>query len=160
VTRGSPPTSAEIYRARACSLRFSHGTTAAKGGHAMGTLGRSIVLFSTAALWLAAAPRGFADEASDLAQLKADVAAERQGLASEREARAEQRRRSDEALVNLQDQKAELARTGASSAAPLAPVGAPAGESRADGPHLDVYGFIHTDAIYDFDRVDPAWNAT
>ena len=98
-----------------------------------------------------------ADEASDLAQLKAEVAAERQALAAEREALAEQRRRVDDALANLEQQRAQLAESGG---APRAPVAAPAAERRGDAPRLDVYGFIHTDAIYDFDRVDPAWSAT
>jgi hypothetical protein len=96
-----------------------------------------------------------ADDAADLRELKAEVAAEREALASEREALAEQRKRVDEALMNLQDQKAERA----TAAAVLPPVGAP--QSReTPGAHLDVYGFIQADGIYDFYRVDPAWNAT
>jgi hypothetical protein len=36
------------------------------------------------------------------------------------------------------------------------------GEARAasDMPRVELYGFIQMDAIYDFDRVDPAWKAT
>jgi outer membrane DcaP-like protein len=103
--------------------------------------------------------RASADEASDLRQLKSEVEAERRALADERQALAEQRRRIDEALLNLQDQKNETARAQATGQ-PLPPVGAPSEGKGKDEPHLDVYGFIHTDAIYDLNRVDPAWNAT
>jgi hypothetical protein len=37
------------------------------------------------------------------------------------------------------------------------------GEARAasqEMPRVELYGFIQMDAIYDFDRVDPSWNAT
>ena len=100
-----------------------------------------------------------ADDAADLRQLKAEVEAERKALSEERAALAEQRRRVDEALLNLQDQRAP----GGDNMSPLPPVGTPAAAPAAaqkGGPYLDVYGFIHTDAIYDFNRIDPAWNAT
>ncbi|HET6371488.1 MAG TPA: DcaP family trimeric outer membrane transporter, partial [Nitrospiria bacterium] len=35
---------------------------------------------------------------------------------------------------------------------------APAAET-SEGPHLEIYGFVQLDAIYDFDRVDPSWSA-
>src|SRR6478752_277843 len=38
--------------------------------------------------------------------------------------------------------------------AKAATIGAP------DGPQLDIYGFVQTDMIYDFNRMDPSWNAT
>ncbi|HUJ19080.1 MAG TPA: DcaP family trimeric outer membrane transporter [Nitrospirota bacterium] len=37
------------------------------------------------------------------------------------------------------------------------------GEARAaaqDAPRIEIYGFVQLDAIYDFDRVDPSWDAT
>jgi len=111
-----------------------------------------------------------ADEASDLRQLKDEVAAERKALAEEREALAEQRRRIDEALLSLQDQKADpgsgvVLVSNPPLAAPAVP-GVPAAAAVAaetktlSGAYLDVYGFIQADGIYDFNRVDPAWNAT
>ena len=36
---------------------------------------------------------------------------------------------------------------------------APAAEP-ADKPHIDIYGFIQTDIIHDFNHVDPSWQAT
>jgi outer membrane DcaP-like protein len=105
-----------------------------------------------------------ADEASDLQQLKDEVAAERKALADERASLAEQRRRIDEALLSLQDQKADTPAPVAREVAMVTstpPVAAPAAEKQAlAGAYLDVYGFIQADAIYDFNRVDPAWNAT
>jgi hypothetical protein len=112
---------------------------------------------SFCAVLLSHSTRSAADEASDLRALKAEVAAERQALATEREALAEQRKRVDDALLSLQDQKKEQVTS--TSTASLPPVGAP--QSReSGGAHLDVYGFIQADGIYDFNRVDPAWNAT
>jgi len=118
-------------------------------------------------LWVVAATLSHstvsrADDATDLRALKAEVAEERKALAEERKALAEQRRRIDEALVSLDDQKAVRR---ANSSESLPPVGQPAAAVTAEkttkpGPYLQVYGFIQTDAIYDFDRVDPAWNAT
>jgi outer membrane DcaP-like protein len=108
--------------------------------------------------------RALADEAADLRQLKAEIAAERQALADERAALAEQRKRIDDALVSLEDQKVgqtsvKYEEASARGAAPLPVVAAPTPPSKP-GAYLDVYGFLQLDAIYDFNRVDPAWNAT
>jgi hypothetical protein len=99
-------------------------------------------------------PRAAADESAELTQLKADVEADRKALAEERAALAEQQRRVDEALVNLQNQ-ANQPKPEAAPPPPAAEPPKPASEA-----HLDAYGFIHTDGIYDFRRVDPAWNGT
>jgi hypothetical protein len=95
-----------------------------------------------------------ADEAAELVQLKADVEADRKALADERAALDEQRRRIDEALLKLQDTSSQQKPIDL----PPPPAAAPA--KPASEAHLDAYGFIHTDGIYDFKRVDPAWNAT
>ena len=103
-----------------------------------------------------------ADEADDLRQLKAEIAAERQALADERAALAEQRKRIDQALVSLQDQKVEsqnVEKVSYQAGAPLPVVGAATPPSKPSA-YLDVYGFLQLDGIYDFNRVDPAWNAT
>jgi hypothetical protein len=60
--------------------------------------------------------------------------------------------------LNLQDKSVEPAQSHSPGSA-LPPVGAPQAEKKS-GAYLDVYGFIQADAIYDFNRVDPAWNAT
>lgn len=112
-------------------------------------------------LVLSHSSRARADDAADLQALKAEVAAERKALTEERKALEEQRKRIDQALVNLDDQKAART-TGESQSLP--PVSQPAAGSASSekkpGPYLDVYGFLQLDAIYDFNRVDPAWNAT
>jgi len=118
----------------------------------------TLVWLCVAGAALAASHSARADEASDLRALKAEVAAERKALAAEREALAEQRRRVDEALLSLQDQRKEQVTTPATAALP--PVGAKTEAETKPGPHLDVYGFVQADGIYDFNRVDPAWNAT
>jgi hypothetical protein len=105
------------------------------------------------------APPAAAGEAEDLRALKAEVAAERAALAEEREALREQRVRVDDALRQLQD--AQVRGVAALPGGAGVPEGAlPAVGAEKPGPRIDVYGFIHTDAIYDFDRVDPDWNDT
>jgi len=102
--------------------------------------------------------RVHADEAADLQQLKAEIAAERQALADERAALAEQRKRIDQALVSLEDQKVDTVASTGGAALPV--IGAAQQPAAKPGPYLDVYGFLMLDGIYDFNRVDPAWNAT
>jgi len=119
---------------------------------------RAAVLASLCAAFVSQSTLSGADEASDLRQLKAEVAAERKALSEERAALADQRRRIDEALLSLQDQSVEPKPSDSSRSLP--PVGAPQATEAKPGPHLDVYGFIQADSIYDFNRVDPAWNAT
>jgi hypothetical protein len=100
-----------------------------------------------------------AGDAEELRALKAEVAAERAALAEEREALREQRVRVDDALRELQDARAQAARAVPEGAG--VPTGAlPGVAAEKPGPRIEVYGFAHTDAIYDFDRVDPDWNAT
>lgn len=83
----------------------------------------------------------------ELEQLREEIRQERQALADERAALAEQRQRVDESLARLDE------------ATMPAVSGSPA-VNKAPQVQLDIYGFIHTDAIYDIDRVDPDWKAT
>jgi hypothetical protein len=107
----------------------------------------------------AATASAAADEAAELRALKNEIAAERAALAEEREALREQRERVDDALRQLQDSQVRGVATAPGGAG--APAGAlPAVGAEKPGPRIDVYGFAHTDAIYDFDRVDPDWNDT
>jgi hypothetical protein len=87
-----------------------------------------------------------ASEREELEALRDEIRAERAAMAKEREALADQRRRLDDTLAELDEREVGVG-------------GAPV-ESDAPKIRLDVYGFIHTDAIYDFDRVDPNWKAT
>ena len=48
--------------------------------------------------------------------------------------------------------------TAGAALVPLLAVAAPPPAPAA--PRVEIYGFVQTDAIYDFNRVDPAWNAT
>ncbi|MBS1246387.1 MAG: hypothetical protein H6R47_586 [Proteobacteria bacterium] len=48
----------------------------------------------------------------------------------------------------------------AASAAVLAVIGVAAPVQAEDKARVEIYGFAQMDAIYDFNRVDPAWNAT
>lgn len=111
-------------------------------------------LLALATLGVAAVPAR-ADEAAELRALKDEIAAERASLAKEREALSDQRRHVDDALANLEETQAAAR----AAAAGVPPVGA-AEASELSGARLEVYGFVQLDAIYDFDRVDPAWNAT
>jgi len=95
-----------------------------------------------------------ADEASELRALRDEVARERAELRKEREALQEQRRRVDEALAAVEN--AHAAPDGSTTGVSPAAVSAE-NEKRA---RLDVYGFAQLDAIHDFARVDPDWNAT
>ena len=95
-----------------------------------------------------------ADDAAELRALKEEIAAERAALAKERADLGDQRRRVDDALANLEDAQAAAR----ASAAGVPPVGAASTE--LSGARLEVYGFVQLDAIYDFDRVAPNWNAT
>ena len=87
-----------------------------------------------------------ASEREDLEALREEIRAERAAMAKEREALADQRRRLDDTLADLDQRESGVA-------------GAPV-ESDAPKIRLDVYGFIHTDAIYDFNRVAPDWKST
>jgi hypothetical protein len=96
-----------------------------------------------------------AGEAEELRALRDDVARERAEMKKEREALQEQRKRVDEALAEVENAKAAPDGSTMGGVSPAAV--AAAKEERA---HLDVYGFVQLDAIHDFDRVDPTWNAT
>jgi hypothetical protein len=101
---------------------------------------------------LAAAGAG---EREELEALLQEVRQEREALAAEREQLAEQRRRVDDALAELEREKATRP---AAVAEGTPPVSAPAeGGRRAS---LDIYGFAHVDAIHDFNRMDPDWAST
>ncbi len=109
----------------------------------------------TAALMVALVAMGApttarADDADELRALKAEIQAERDALAKEREALQQQRQRVDEALATL-----EATQAASSGAASL-----PAVSEEGPRAHLDVYGFVQADGIYDVNRVDPDWNAT
>jgi hypothetical protein len=110
-----------------------------------------LAAFAATAASLVAAPAG-AGEVEELRALKAEIAAERAALAEERAALQDQRLRVDDTLRRIQD--AEAARAHAAGAAYSG--SALAGEeSGLPAPRLEVYGFIHADAIYDINRVDP-----
>ena len=71
-----------------------------------------------------------------------------------------------QAMQELQDLRARMTRLenvlGVPSSAPLPPpVPVPPSQASAKGDHnLELYGFLQTDAIQDFNRVNPAWDAT
>jgi hypothetical protein len=94
-----------------------------------------------------------ADEKSELEALRDEVRKEREALAAERAELAEQRRRVDDALAQMERDRAQ--RPYVSPEGPA--VSAPAETER---PWVDVYGFAMVDAIYDWNRVDPDWKST
>jgi hypothetical protein len=94
-----------------------------------------------------------AGESEELRALKAEIAAERRALKEEREALADQRRRMDDAIADFEDTQAS-ARAAAAGAPAVS-----AAPTELSGPRLEIYGFIQLDAIYDFDRMNPAWTA-
>lgn len=96
------------------------------------------------------APRSaHAVSAAELEALRDEIRQEREALADERRALEDQRRRMDDAIARLEERQ---------SADELPAVSA--GNAEDSGVRLDIYGFVHTDAIYDFNRVDPDWKAT
>lgn len=50
--------------------------------------------------------------------------------------------------------------TGAATTETIEPDSHKQAPTEGEGPRLDLYGFIMLDAIYDFDKVDPAWEDT
>ena len=87
--------------------------------------------------------------AEELETLRDEIRREREALADERRALEDQRLRLDQALEQIEGRGAGA--------------GLPAVSAEPDkGEHirLDIYGFVHTDAIYDLNRVDPDWKAT
>jgi DcaP outer membrane protein len=115
---------------------------------------RAIACFTLFGVWVAlASSPARAGDAEELRALKAEIAAERAALAKEREGLADQRRRIDDAVADLEETQA---------ASRAAAVGAPsvgAASTELSGARLEIYGFVQLDAIYDFDRVNPAWSA-
>jgi hypothetical protein len=105
-------------------------------------------------------PAARGGEAEELRALKDEIAAERAALAKERAALSAQRKRVDDAIARLEDVEASQARTAATTAAPDGIPAIGAGPGEYQGPRLEIYGFAQLDSIYDFDRVDPSWNAT
>jgi len=104
------------------------------------------------AIWVVAVallPCGLAraGEREELEALREEIRQERQALADERAALSEQRQRVDEAIARLDD-------------GGTPPVSSMPAVNKAPQVQLDIYGFIHTDAIYDVNRVDPDWKAT
>ncbi|HVU30286.1 MAG TPA: DcaP family trimeric outer membrane transporter [Sphingomicrobium sp.] len=69
-----------------------------------------------------------------------------------------------QALQELQDLRARMNRLesvlGVPSTAPPTPVPPAPGSSLARDHNLELYGFVQLDAIQDFNRVNPAWDAT
>jgi hypothetical protein len=86
-------------------------------------------------------------EQEELEALREEIRQERPALADERAELSRQRERVDEALSNLDEARS------------MAPAAYPE-VNKAPQVQLDIYGFIHTDAIYDVNRVDPDWKAT
>lgn len=109
---------------------------------------RFTVTIGTLACSLGAAPLlAGATTVEELEALRKEIQQEREALADERAALAEQRARVDEALARLDEGSAPA-------------VSAYPDVNKAPQVQLDIYGFIHTDAIYDVNRVDPDWKAT
>lgn len=98
-----------------------------------------------ASAWAGAARAG---EREELEAMRDEIRRERQALADEREALAAQRERVDEALGKLERKEGGFG------------FDLPSVASKAPQIELDIYGFIHADAIYDINRVDPDWKAT
>jgi hypothetical protein len=112
----------------------------------------SVLLLCLAAAMVPAASQ--ADEKSELEALRDEVRKEREALAAERAELAEQRRRVDDALAQMERDRAQRPYV-----SPEGPdVSAPAEETPR--PYVDLYGFAMLDAIYDFNRVDPDWKST
>jgi hypothetical protein len=88
-----------------------------------------------------------AETGEELEALREEIRQERQALADEREELSRQRERVDEALARLEQAQG------------LAPSEGVPIVNKAPQVQLDIYGFIHTDAIYDVNRVDPDWKA-
>ncbi len=105
----------------------------------------AILAAATSTTSSVAAPAG-SGEREELEGLREEIRQEREALAAEREALAAQRERVDAALERLEATEVEG--------------GALPSVSEGARPRLDVYGFAQTDAIYDFNRVDPDWKAT
>lgn len=89
-----------------------------------------------------------AAEKEELEALREEIRQERQAIADERAELSRQRERVDAALSQLDEAR------GADVSAGLPEV------NKAPQVQLDIYGFVHTDAIYDVNRVDPDWKAT
>ncbi|HLO21106.1 MAG TPA: DcaP family trimeric outer membrane transporter, partial [Sphingomicrobium sp.] len=68
-----------------------------------------------------------------------------------------------QAMQELQDLRARMSRLEAVLGVPSSPppLAVPPPAKQAPGDHnLELYGFLQTDAIQDFNRVNPAWDAT
>lgn len=89
-----------------------------------------------------------ASERGELEALRDEIRKEREALAVEREAVADQRQRVDDALHKIEQKEGGFG------------IDLPSVMSSGPRVKLDIYGFIHTDAIYDVNRMDPDWKAT
>ena len=96
-----------------------------------------------------------ADEREDIEALRQEVAKEREALAAERKELAEQRRRVDDALAEIEHERAMRPGTAAEHEA-----GVSAPPESGPHPYMDIYGFAMLDSIYDFNTVDPDWRST
>jgi len=112
----------------------------------LGSMRLVTCLAISAAIGAAGAAR--ASEREELEALRDEIRKEREALAVEREAVAEQRQRVDDALNKLERQEGGFG------------IDLPSVVGKAPQVKLDIYGFIHTDAIYDVNRMDPDWKAT